>query len=104
MYANLYGRLTELEVKTGSLERDLGDPARLLTELATDGFDLSSLLETPEAMAVGSSSVEIHTDSLEGDFANLYGDLNEIPEDSKDLISLDEAPLLGEEVEDDVRL
>ena len=32
-YRSLYGKLTELEVKTGMLQRDLGDPAKLLTEL-----------------------------------------------------------------------
>ena len=31
MYGSLYGRLTEVEVQASRIERDLGDPARLLT-------------------------------------------------------------------------
>ena len=37
LYGSLYGRLTEIELKASRIERDLGDPARLLTELASDG-------------------------------------------------------------------
>ena len=40
---SLYGRLTEVEVQASRIERDLGDPARLLTELASDGLDISSI-------------------------------------------------------------
>jgi uncharacterized membrane protein len=47
MYGGLYGRLTDVEVKATRIERDLGDPARLLTELASDGIDLSSIISTP---------------------------------------------------------
>jgi hypothetical protein len=47
MYGGLYGRLTDVEVKATRIERDLGDPARLLTELASDGIDLSSIMSTP---------------------------------------------------------
>jgi hypothetical protein len=39
----LYGRLTDLEVKSVRLERDLGDPARLFNELAADGLDLDEI-------------------------------------------------------------
>ena len=46
MYGNLYGRLTDAEIKSIRIERDLGDPARLLNDLADDGLDLSSLLGT----------------------------------------------------------
>ncbi len=44
MYGNLYGRLTDAEIKSIRIERDLGDPARLLNDLADDGLDLTSLL------------------------------------------------------------
>jgi uncharacterized membrane protein len=47
LYGGLYGRLTDVEVKATRIERDLGDPARLLTELARDGIDLSSIISTP---------------------------------------------------------
>ena len=47
MYGSLYGRLTEVEVQASRIERDLGDPARLLTELASDGLDLSSIISQP---------------------------------------------------------
>ena len=60
MYGGLYGRLTDVEVKSGRIERDLGDPARLLTELASDGIDLSIILQpvTPSIMASGDASSE----------------------------------------------
>jgi len=45
MYGNLFGRLTDVEVKATRIERDLGDPARLLNELADDGLDLTSIFE-----------------------------------------------------------
>ena len=47
MYGALYGRLTDVEVKSNRIERDLGDPARLLTELASEGIDLTSIISTP---------------------------------------------------------
>ena len=49
MYGSLYGRLTEVEVQASRIERDLGDPARLLTELASDGLDISSIINQPRA-------------------------------------------------------
>lgn len=50
MYGNLYGRLTDAEIKSIRIERDLGDPARLLNDLADDGLDLSALLgASPES-------------------------------------------------------
>ena len=42
-YGSLYGRLTDLEVKSVRLERDLSDPARLFNELAADGLDLDEI-------------------------------------------------------------
>jgi hypothetical protein len=61
MYGNLYGRLTDAEIKSIRIERDLGDPARLLNDLADDGLDLSSLL--------GPTSIEIGTLPFAGDAA-----------------------------------
>tara|TARA_B100002052_G_scaffold80887_1_gene74092 strand:- start:8405 stop:13417 length:5013 start_codon:yes stop_codon:yes gene_type:complete len=49
MYGSLYGRLTEVEVQASRIERDLGDPARLLTELASDGLDISSIISQPKS-------------------------------------------------------
>ena len=43
MYGTLYGRLTDIEVKSIRLERDLGDPARLFNELAADGLNLAEI-------------------------------------------------------------
>ena len=54
MYGSLYGRLTEVEVQASRIERDLGDPARLLTELASDGLDISSIINQPRASAAAS--------------------------------------------------
>jgi hypothetical protein len=108
MYANLYGRLTELEVKTGSLERDLGDPARLLTELATDGLDLSSILVSPTAVGDGGGgpSEDIYAGSFDNDMLDALGDLTEeLPDlDDKSIADLDDAVMLEsqEEVDDDV--
>jgi len=51
MYGSLYGRLTEVEVQASRIERDLGDPARLLTELASDGLDISSIISQPRPNA-----------------------------------------------------
>lgn len=61
MYGNLYGRLTDAEIKSIRIERDLGDPARLLNDLADDGLDLSSLL--------GPASIEIGTLPFTGEAA-----------------------------------
>ena len=44
LYGNLYGRMTDAEVKSIRIERDLGDPARLLNDLAEDGLDFSAIL------------------------------------------------------------
>ena len=43
MYGSLYGRLTDIEVKSIRIERDLGDPARLFNELAVDGLNLDEI-------------------------------------------------------------
>jgi hypothetical protein len=101
MYSNLYGRLTELEVKTGSLERDLGDPARLLTELATDGLDLSGILVSPTAAGDGDSDGDIYSDNLDNEMLDTLGDLtDDLPvEDDKGMIDLNDAVMLGGEME-----
>jgi hypothetical protein len=106
MYANLYGRLTELEVKTTSLEKDLGDPARLLTELATDGLDLSGILVLPTAVGSGGPNEDIYSDSLDNEMLDTLGDLTgDLPyTEEKGLIDLDDAVLLGSDlgVDEDV--
>jgi hypothetical protein len=51
LYGSLYGKLTDIEVKATRIERDLGDPARLLNDLAMDGLDLSAILDTPQPAA-----------------------------------------------------
>ena len=50
MYGNLYGRMTDAEIRSIRIERDLGDPARLLNDLADEGLDFGALLdeEAPE--------------------------------------------------------
>ena len=50
-YGSLYGKLTDIEVKATRIERDLGDPARLLNDLAMDGLDLSAILDAPSSTA-----------------------------------------------------
>jgi len=52
MYGTLYGKLTDIEVKATRIERDLGDPARLLNDLAMDGLDLSAILDTPQSVVI----------------------------------------------------
>ena len=54
LYGSLYGRLTEVEVQASRIERDLGDPARLLTELASEGLDISSIINQPKANVAAS--------------------------------------------------
>ena len=49
-YGTLYGRLTDAEVKAKRLERDMGDPANLLREIAFDRIDLEPLLAEPEPL------------------------------------------------------
>ena len=49
LYGNLYGRMTDAEVRSIRIERDLSDPARLLNDLADEGLDFSSVLGDDEA-------------------------------------------------------
>ena len=51
LYGNLYGRMTDAEVKSIRIERDLGDPARLLNDLADEGLDFSSFLQPSTTVA-----------------------------------------------------
>ena len=61
MYGNLYGRMTDAEIKSIRIERDLSDPARLLNDLADDGLDFSAILgeRAPVAAATTASAVPI---------------------------------------------
>ena len=63
LYGTLYGKLTDIEVKATRIERDLGDPARLLNDLAMDGLDLSAILEQPQSAA--SSDGQANSESSE---------------------------------------
>jgi hypothetical protein len=68
-YGNLYGRLTDIEVKATRIERDLGDPARLFNELANDGLDLDEIFgELSGTATVGSIvSGEASTEEVNDD-------------------------------------
>ena len=63
LYGSLYGKLTDIEVKATRIERDLGDPARLLNDLAMDGLDLSAILEQPQSATI--SDGQANTESSE---------------------------------------
>ena len=63
LYGSLYGKLTDIEVKATRIERDLGDPARLLNDLAMDGLDLSAILEQPQSVAI--TDGQLDTESFE---------------------------------------
>ena len=55
LYGNLYGRMTDAEIKAIRIERDLGDPARLLNDLADDGLDLTAILGERAPSSVSTS-------------------------------------------------
>ena len=61
LYGSLYVKLTDIEVKATRIERDLGDPARLLNDLAMDGLDLSAILDTPQASATSENQNGLDT-------------------------------------------
>ena len=71
LYGNLYGRMTDAEIKAIRIERDLGDPARLLNDLADDGLDLTAILGE-RAPAPTSAPIQISAGS--GDKNNLGDD------------------------------
>ena len=63
LYGSLYGKLTDIEVKATRIERDLGDPARLLNDLAMDGLDLSAILEQSQSVVI--TDGQLDTESFE---------------------------------------
>lgn len=57
MYGSLYGRLTDIEVKSIRLERDLSDPARLFNELAVDGLNLDDIFNDVDPSRLQSEAI-----------------------------------------------
>ncbi len=57
MYGNLFGRMTDAEIRSIRIERDLSDPARLLNDLADDGLDFSAILGERAPVPVPSPGV-----------------------------------------------
>ena len=51
IYGKVYNRLTVVQVRLRAIERSLGDPARLLNEIAS--IDLSAVLDEAGAEAEG---------------------------------------------------
>jgi len=89
MYGSLYGRLTEVEVQASRIERDLGDPARLLTELASDGLDISSIISQPRSTAAALGSAP---ESIVIDWDEDVGVLMEDEEPSSESVDEDVVP------------
>ena len=110
MYGSLYGRLTEVEIQASRIERDLGDPARLLTELASDGLDITSIINQPRASTAASGEasqsevidwdqdVEVLMDDEEP--AQLQSDIDQSIEEPVDYQTSAESVLAGLNVED----
>ena len=98
MYGSLYGRLTEVEVKSNRIERDLGDPARLLTELASEGIDLSSIISAPQP------SVAAEGEATPEDIHDWDEEINTLldEEEGEDQLSELEAALSFDSVEDPI--
>jgi uncharacterized membrane protein len=95
MYGSLYGRLTEIEVQASRIERDLGDPARLLTELASDGLDISSIISQPRPNVAAEGSAS--TSEVTGWDENILLD-DGLEEDSvSEVLSFDDAEEDGSE-------
>ena len=78
MYGSLYGRLTEVELQASRIERDLGDPARLLTELASDGLDISAIISKPKPNVAASGSASF------ADVVNWDEDVSALTEDDSE--------------------
>jgi hypothetical protein len=70
LYGNLYGRMTDAEVKSIRIERDLGDPARLLNDLAEDGLDFSAILGESASDASTPAAEEEKQPAAELDFSS----------------------------------
>ena len=103
MYGSLYGRLTEVEVQASRIERDLGDPARLLTELASDGLDLSAIISQPRpnVAAVGeASSIDVSDWDQEISILTDGSDLEDEVESQDDLMGLNIDELFEDESSD----
>ena len=79
LYGSLYGRLTEVEVQASRIERDLGDPARLLTELASDGLDISSIINQPRSTTAAAG------DASEAAVINWDEDVGALMEQEQDI-------------------
>jgi len=92
MYGSLYGRLTEVELQASRIERDLGDPARLLTELASDGLDISAIISQPRPNVAASGSASF------ADVVNWDEDLSALEEEEEDS-DLSEGDDENEEIE-----
>ena len=43
-YGSIYNKIIEINNRSDRLQAELGDPARLLTELARSGLDMSAIL------------------------------------------------------------
>ena len=65
MYGNLYGRMTDAEVKSIRIERDLNDPARLLNDLADEGLDFGAILGEPVPSVASASGGEVAKDPVD---------------------------------------
>ena len=86
LYGNLYGRMTDAEVKSIRIERDLNDPARLLNDLAEDGLDLGSLLggsSTGTAAGASTSAAADAQDTEKQPVADIdFGTATEVESDA----------------------
>jgi len=103
LYGSLYGRLTEVEVQASRIERDLGDPARLLTELASDGLDISSIINQPKpnvaASGEATSSEVLDWDEdvgvlMEDEVSDIEDTNTHVEEDLSEKEDVDETPNL----------
>ena len=52
-YGSIYSKMIEIGARSDRLQEELGDPARLLTELARTGLDLTSVLNEEPNDGVG---------------------------------------------------
>jgi hypothetical protein len=59
--------LTDIEIKATRIERDLSDPARLLSDLANEGIDLSEIFDEPPANVDSGLLDSLSIDGILGD-------------------------------------
>ena len=97
MYGNLYGRMTDAEIKSIRIERDLSDPARLLNDLADDGLDFSAILGERAPVAAATTASAGPTAGGVSDASNAAGDEKEPMTD----LEFETEDATEEEVEDD---